>query len=94
MLLELAAAWLIVYVFPAIVTEPLLAATVLASTVTEIAPVPAPLVDDRLTQERLSEAVHTQLEVVAVIEIIPVPPLEVKLLLVGEMLKVQDGVST
>ena len=68
------------------VTEPLLAASVLASTVTEIAPLPDPLVDDRLTQERLSEAVHAQLEVEAVTDTELVPPLEVKLPLLGEML--------
>jgi hypothetical protein len=72
------------------VTDPLLAAPVLADTVTEIAPLPDPLVDDKLTQERFSEAVQAQLDVVAVTEIILVPPLEVKLPREGEMLKEQD----
>jgi len=66
--------------------EPLLAAPVLASTVTEIAPVPVPVVDERLTQDSVSEAVHAQLEVVAVTETMLVPPLEAKLPLEGEML--------
>ena len=58
----------------------------LASTVTEIAPVPVPVVDDRLTQDSVSEAVQVQLEVGAVTEIKLVPPLEAKLPLVDEML--------
>ena len=74
------------------VIEPLLAAPVLAVAVTEIAPLPVPLVDDKFTQSRLSEAVQAQLLLEAVTETELVPPLEVKLPLLGEMLKVQAAV--
>ena len=67
-------------------TEPLLAAPVLASTVTVTDPLPVPLVGDWLTQSRLSDAVQTQLEYDAVTDTELVPPLEVKLPLEGEML--------
>jgi len=68
------------------VTDPLLAAPVLAVAVTEIAPLPVPLVDDKFTQSRLSDAVQAQLELEAITDTELVPPLAVKLPLEGVML--------
>ena len=68
------------------VIEPVLAAPVLAATVTVTDPLPVPLVGDRLTQSRLSDAVQAQLEFEAVTDTEMVPPLKVKLPLEGEML--------
>ena len=75
-----------VYVLPAIVTDPLRASPVLAVAVIVTVWLPVPLVDDRLTQERLSEAVQAQVDLEAVTETEVLPPLEAKLPLEGEML--------
>jgi hypothetical protein len=48
------------------VTDPLRAAPVFAATVIVTLPLPIPLVGDRLTQERLSDALQEQLELEAV----------------------------
>jgi hypothetical protein len=71
------------------VTTPVLALSVFASTVIVTVPLPIPLVGDRLTQSRLSDAVHSQLELEAFIKTVMVPPLEAKVLLDDEMLYVQ-----
>jgi len=68
------------------VIEPLLAAPVFAEAVSVTVPLPDPLDGDRLTQERLSVAVHAQVELEAVTETELVPPLELKLPLVEEVL--------
>ena len=66
--------------------ELLRAAPVLAVAVIVTDPLPVPPVDDRLTHERFSDAVQAQFEIEAVTDTELVPPLEVKLQLVGEML--------
>ena len=71
------------YGLPAIVIEPLLAAPVLANTVTLTVPLPVPPVGDRLTQLRVSDAVQAQLVLEAETETELVPPLAVKLPLEG-----------
>ncbi len=70
-------------------TEPLLAAPVVGFTDTVTLRLPVPLVGDRLIQERFSEVVQEQLELEAVTETVLIPPLDVKLPLVGEILYVQ-----
>lgn len=65
------------------VTEPLRAGPVFVATVTKIVPLPVPVVDDRLTQSRLSYAVHVQIELEEATEIEPLPPLEEKLPIAG-----------
>ena len=68
------------------VTDPLLALPVLAATVTVTVPVPVPPVVDRLTHERLSEAVQAQFELEALTKIVVAPPLEVKVSFDDDML--------
>ncbi len=63
---------------------------VLAATVIVTDPLSIPLVGERLTQERFSDVVHAQLELVTFTETELVPPLEEKFSLVGEMLYVHD----
>ena len=85
------AAWLMVYVFPAIAIEPLLAAPVFAVTVIVTVPVPVPPVVDRLSQERLSDAVQAQLGLEVETNTVVVPPLDVKEPLEEEILLVQEA---
>ena len=59
---------------------------VLAGAVIVTALLPVPLVGDRVTQERLSEAVQEQLELDTVTKTERVPPLEVNFPLEEEML--------
>ena len=73
--------------------EPLLTTPVLAVAVMVTVPLPVPLVGDRVTQSRLSDAVQAQLELEAVTDTELVPPLEVKLPLVGEMVVAQAAVE-
>ncbi len=74
------------YVFPAMVTEPLRAAPVLAVTDTVTVVLSVPLVGDKVTQERLSDVVQEQLEPEAVTETDLLPLSFVKLPLEDEML--------
>ena len=82
------------YVFPAIVTIPLRAAPVLVMAVIVTILLPVPLVGDKLTQERFSDEVHEQVELEAVTDTELVPPLEVKLPLLGKMLYIQVTVGS
>lgn len=66
-------------------TEPLLAAPVLAVTVKDTDPLPVRLVGELFTQDRLFDVVQGQLELDAVTETEPVPPFDVKLPLVGDI---------
>ncbi len=67
-------------------TDPLLAEPVFAVTDTVTLPLPVPLVGDRLTQDKLLDVVHEQLELDAVTDTVLLPLPEVKLPLEGEML--------
>ena len=68
------------------VIEPLLAAPVFAVTIIVTVPVPVPPVVDRLTQERLSDAVQAQMGLEVETNTVVVPPLGVKEPLAEEML--------
>jgi hypothetical protein len=71
------------------VADPVLALPVFAATVMVTVPLPVPLVGDRFTQSRLSDAVHSQLELEAFTKTVSVPPLGVKVLLDDDRLYVQ-----
>ena len=79
-------AWFILYVLPAMVTEPLRAAPVLAETVIVTDLLPIPLVGERLIQPKLSNVVQLQLEFDVVTKTDSLPPFGVKLPSVEDML--------
>jgi hypothetical protein len=86
-----ASTWVISYVSPAMVTEPLRASPVLGSTDTVIDPLPVPLVGDKLTQDRLSDVTQLQLERDAVTETDALSLPDEKLPLGGDISYVQDA---
>ena len=56
------AAWVMVWVLPAMVIRAVRAAPLLAATVTVTLPLPVPLVGDRVTQERFAGTAVVQLQ--------------------------------
>jgi hypothetical protein len=68
------------------VTEPLRASPVLGSTDTVTLPLPVPVAEDKLTQDRLSDVVQVQFELEGVTDIDLLSPSAEKLPLVGEIL--------
>ncbi len=82
-----------VYVFPAMVADPLRAEPALAVTDIVTFPLPVRPMGDKLTQDRLSDAVQKQCEPEAVTVTEALWLLDEKLPLVGEMPYVQAAAS-